>query len=1019
MAETRAGIEIDPNTLTSIRALIAALEQQLEVDFVPGFLRTLDETLPLTSATFKFDSSKQRYELGIGFGVKIGEDSDGEAKHLEISINIAVKPDKVTGNKRPAEYGGSLKIPIAESGLTHLQFDGQFTSKAGDMWVLQCSFIEEQSLPLGALFGATAPALAALIPQELTIPLQQSLTLVVAGRVGASGGRVRLILGLGFHTNVDLGQFPLVGVQFSSEQTRAFVTLELLVATHAFTHKELKALNGVLMELGSPLRIQPPSSTQQELTYGVYAGLTAVFGALKYAWYTQLKKPRRGSRSLSRSLRRQVPRSTSEDFPVTLGDNAAWLAVERSVGPIHLAKLGLEYRDGAISFTPEMIVSVGDLKLLLEGISVSLPLSSSGKPAFQVNGFGLEYANDTLKVAGAFLRSPKQGYDEYAGMASLQLKLKGSGVGLAAIGAYADHPDTGTSLFLYASLNAPLGGPPFFFVTGLSGGFGYNRDLHVPPLERVKEFPLVSQALDGTGGWNSENASETVAGQLRKLSQYIPLQPDTGFLALGVKFTSFKMLDGFALLTVVLGKRFELGMLGLARLQVPFSGSKALAVVELALQARFSPSEGVAMVRGELTPSSYILNPSCRLTGGFAFATWFAGQHAGDFVLTMGGYHPRFKVPAHYPIVPRVGFEWRLGSTLSLRGESYFALCAHAVMAGGSLAAEFRSGSAWASFRMGADFLISWKPYAYDISLSLHFKFGLGCLKASLGADLRIWGPDFGGYAKLKVFLFSVKVKFGNQGSPAPKPIGWGDFQSSFLPASNEVCNIAVADGLTRQVQPTSGEALWIVNPKEFALTTDTLVPLSAAHHPESSTPVSGKALGVVPMGVKAGTLESTLRVTLTRDGGDVEKGKFKYTVIQRQMPAGMWGDPKVRGSGSDERLSFPGVNDTSFVSDALVGLRIEPGEPPKAGDTDDLPVAALRFDPKIYSNAYAFEPLSEFRAMPGDDGTLRAEIRKTIATHAARNTLLEALGFNPAEDVALSADVVETFVFAPQVKAA
>lgn len=1016
MAETHAGIEIKPETLTSIRALIEALEQQLAVDFVPGFLRTLDETLPLTGAIFGFNSAKQKYELGIGFGVKIGEDSGGEARHLEIRLDIGVKPDPLTGSKRPAEYGGSLKIPIAESGLTHLQFDGQFTNKAGDLWVLQCNFIEELSVPLGALFGATAPALAALIPEELTIPLQQNLTLVVTGRVGSG---VRLMLGLGFHANVDLGQLPLVGVQFSSEQTRAFVTPELLVVTHAFTHKELKALNGVLMELGSPLRIQPPSSTRQELAPGAYAGMTAVFGKLKYAWYMQLKTPRRGSHPFSRSVRRQVSRSTSEDIPVTLGDNAAWLAVERAVGPIHLAKLGLEYRDGAVSFIPEMIVSVGDLRLLLEGISVRLPLSS-GTPEFRVDGFGLEYANDVLQVGGAFLRSRKEGHDEYAGMAALQLKLKGSGVGLAAIGAYADHPDTGTSLFLYASLNAPLGGPPFFFVTGLSGGLGYNRDLHVPPLERVKDFPLVSQALAGTGGWNSENASEIVAGQLRQLAQYIPLQPDTGFLALGVKFTSFKMLDGVALLTVVLGKRFEVGMLGLARLQVPFSESKkALAVVELALQARFAPSEGMALVRGELTSASYILSPDCRLTGGFAFATWFAGQHAGDFVLTLGGYHPNFHVPSHYPRVPRVGYEWRLGSTLTLRGESYFALCAHAVMAGGSLEASFKSGSAWASFRMGADFLISWKPYAYDITLHLHFKFGLGGLKASLGADLHIWGPEFGGYARLKVFLFSVKVKFGNQSGAAPKPIEWGEFQRSFLPASREVCSIAVADGLTRQVRPTSGEVLWIVNPKEFALTTDTVVPLSAAHHPESSTAVSGKALGVVPMGVKAGTLESTLRVTVMRDGGAVEAGKLKYTALQRRMPAGLWGDPKVHGSGDDERLGFPDVNGTSFVEDALVGLRIEPGELPRAGATDDLPVSALRFDPQIYSDAYAFQALSAFRAMPGDDPTRRTEIRKTLATHAARNTLLEALGFNPAEDVALSADVVETFVFAPQVKAA
>jgi imidazolonepropionase-like amidohydrolase len=56
--------------------------------------------------------------------------------------------------------------------------------------------------------------------------------------------------------------------------------------------------------------------------------------------------------------------------------------------------------------------------------------------------------------------------------------------------------DGKTSVFLYAYLDKALGGPAFFYVTGLALGFGYNRKVDVP-LEKIKDFPLVKQAIEG------------------------------------------------------------------------------------------------------------------------------------------------------------------------------------------------------------------------------------------------------------------------------------------------------------------------------------------------------------------------------------------------------------------------------------------------------------------------------------------------------------------------------------------
>ncbi|WPB81308.1 DUF6603 domain-containing protein [Archangium violaceum] len=1021
-------ISIDPNTIQSVRDVIFALERTFQVSFLPEFLRTLDDTLPLQSVTFAANTAKQQYEFAVEFGIKIGEEGQGEdaeSKHLILGLSMVLKPDQASGKfPHAAQYGAKVEVPVDWGDINGFIFEGQFTEKMGSTLVLQCNLVEEQALPLASLVGGVAPALGLAIPEDLAIPIRQNFLLVLMGQVTSK--RPRFLLGGGVSAGVDLGQLPLVGLYFTSGQTTANVSVDLLVATARFTKDEVKGINGVLEEMSSPMRIRASSATVQELEFGAYLVGYVAIGELIRSWYTPLKRRRTGTgvRSARGLIPRQLPRAALDDIPITLADNGAWLTVQRAVGPVHFEKLGLVYKDGAVQFVPEIVLSVGDLKLSLSGVAVRLPLPS-GSTQLLLEGFGLEYENATLRIAGAFLRKKHDGYEEYAGMAALQMGVKGQSLGLAAIGAYAVPNNGEPSLFLYATLDYPLGGPPFFFVTGLAAGFGYNRAFTAPALEDVQEFPLVKQAVEGTGDWNSDNATEAVATQLEALTRYLKIQPDTGFLTLGVKFTSFKMLDGFALLYAAIGKSFELGMLGLARLTVPFSkpGSAAkdpLVFVELALQARFAPEEGVVMVRGQLTPSSYLLGKACRLTGGFAFATWFAGPHAGDFVLSQGGYHPSFKKPSHYPDVPRVGFNWQVDSKISIRGESYFTLCAHAVMAGGYLKASYESGSAWASFTMGADFLISWRPYAYDIRLYVSFKAGLGCLKGSIGADLHIWGPSFGGKAQLDFWLFSVTVKFGNQGGVAPLPIGWDDFRSSFLPEDREIVSAAVSEGLLRQYRSPQGDEVWIVNPKEFSLVTDSVIPSKKAVYVPSNQELKGnQALGVAPMAMETNQLESEHRVSIKYKGTEVVANKFTVREEKRKVPEALWGPPKTQNVGGQKRLRFPGVNDRSFVEDTLAGLRLEPAPVPNPADTKDLPVELLRYETTSMPDAYSWQTLPGFRAQALEDDARRDAIRKSIASNAARDALLSSLGFTPAEHVTLRANVADLFVFAPQVKEA
>ena len=483
--------------------------------------------------------------------------------------------------------------------------------------------------------------------------------------------------------------------------------------------------------------------------------------------------------------------------------------------------------------------------------------------------------------------------------------------------------------------------------------------------------------------------------------------------------------DSFGLLTVAINEdKFELNLIGNSRLAVPAkeSGLDPVAQAEIILQARFAPSEGVLSVRAELTPASYILSGNCRLTGGFAFCIWYADPHDGDFVITLGGYHPAFKIPSHYPKVPRLGFKWQIDGNTSITGEAYFALCSHAVMAGGRLSFEYDDGWAWASLSVGADFLICWKPYYYDIRAHLHISAGISFVSGSLGVELHLWGPELGGTFEIDFWITSVTVKFGDQGSRDPLPIGWGEFRESFLPPDDEICSIAATEGLVKQLK-RGEEEIWILNPKQFALVTDAFIPsqkVFAGEHEKGK----GPAFGINPMGVKAGNLETEHRVTITRkDDSDDNpnsddwvpiEDQFSFIPVTKKAPTALWGEPRLTDKG---RLKLPETNGQQFVEGTLSGFRIVPAKEPEPGDTEDIMVAELQFDTKPFEPPYLWETHPAFEASTADDAGRRQKIRDTVASNTNRNSILQALGFDPAEMVSVNAAIADAFVFAPLVK--
>ncbi|ATB44685.1 DUF6603 domain-containing protein [Corallococcus macrosporus] len=872
---------------------------------------------------------------------------------------------------------------------------------------------DSASRDLKDLLGGVSPDLAQAVPAGMTVQLTDAHFAAVQPQ-----GPYKLLFGVDLGGGLNLAKLPLVGGFIPAGQ-EVRLAYQVQAASQAFDEDDMKALAELFTQQKVTLL---PSPVAQGLSFHG----TLTLGDKKLSLDLPVK--------LDKDTGQVVP---DEGGPSTFASTAGavkWFQTQKAFGPIHIERVGLKYADKQVEVLLDASMSVAGLSLGLSGMGVSSPLTALS-PTFHLDGLSLDFSQGPVEIGGALLRkevTDNEGtYDTYNGAAAVALRLQDTSLALQAIGAYADYHGA-PSLFLYASLEVPLGGPPFLEVKGISAGFGFNRSLTIPAVDQIATFPLVEQVIKGDlpDVGKTKDQAGLLLQQLDSLSTYIQPRAGAGFIAVGLKFSSFEMLNCFALLTVELGDRFEVDLLGVADLVVPkdVPGEKRvdpLAEVQLLLEARVAPEEGFVGVIAELAPSSYVLSRACHLTGGFALYTWFAGAHAGDFVVTLGGYHPRFPVPSHYPQVPRLGLNWRIDGNTLLKGDGYFALCSHALMAGGHAELSYHKGSVHASIKANVDFLMSWKPFAYDLQLGLDVRASVGILgPVDVNVDVHLWGPDFGGKARIHVVCVHITVAFGDSASRGPQALDWSGFQQSFLPPKEEDrTSITLSSGLSRQVD-FEGQPLWVVNPKQFELATGAFFPSKQAFAGSTSLDTDGafRDFGVRTMAVPADDLQTTQRITITREEVSVEDA-FQFAPLQKKAPASLWGAPDTVPNKPDQ-LRPPRPDEPRFTADPstgknpLSGYRIQPTKPPAARETAAIPTRMLRYETEQVPDAYAWSGVPAFQPGVNGDAESRTAITQTLASNTRRNQLLEALGFQPDRDVQLDASgVAQSFVIAPQVQ--
>jgi hypothetical protein len=590
-----------------------------------------------------------------------------------------------------------------------------------------------------------------------------------------------------------------------------------------------------------------------------------------------------------------------------------WLPIQRSFGPMYVEQVGVGSVEEGDSTTAVMLLVDGGLKMLgldigVDDLSVTVPVTTPLQPAtwkLGLAGLAVGFERDGLSIAGGLRerRRPTPAGQpalppDYVGM----MQVSFGQYGITAVGGYGEFPDGGggtyTSMFLFGALSAPIGGPPAFFVTGIGAGGGINRRLVIPTdMAKLPAFPLVA-AMDP----HSSLAGDPMAA-LDRLGSDFPPERGAFWFAAGVRFTSFVLVESIAVVSVEVGNGLEVNLLGLSRLDLP-TPATPLARLELALRARFSSRDAVLSVQAQLTDNSWIINESCRLTGGFAYVVWF---RTGQFVLTLGGYHPEFRKPPEFPSVPRLAFAWQVNDIISIKGTAYFALTASCVMAGAELDASLDAGWVWGRLLGGFDAVARFDPFRYKASAELEVSGGfeieicirfVGCatisFDLSISAELEIEGPELRGEARLDLGPASFPVRFGATGDlPSKDPLSWTEFYDKYLVAGDErrrVTEAVVTRGglaVPAGEQPDDGSAArpWKVL-AEFELSTSTRA-ASTTVNGDRVEGAAGFTLGVGPMQVAR--VSSEHRVDVLGPDGAAHNSQLLVLPVIGSVPAAVW----------------------------------------------------------------------------------------------------------------------------------
>ncbi|KAH7407444.1 hypothetical protein BKA64DRAFT_417254 [Cadophora sp. MPI-SDFR-AT-0126] len=480
------------------------------------------------------------------------------------------------------------------------------------------------------------------------------------------------------------------------------------------------------------------------------------------------------------------PATTVSEKPPAKGDT------NTKAGPLSISALSLQYKNGSLFVGVDATLVLGPLTFSVIGFTIEIELSKVKLDSLadvikeklvrvSIHGLAAGVDKPPLTLKGVFTHDTA-----VTGTAggSIESYRGGIAVGfkawkILAVGEYAivtmvkDGPQF-KSVFVYGKLDGPLVTLEFATISGVRLGFGYNSLVRLPKAEQLYQFPFISDSVTGDDPLMVLNALKDGP------NPFVYTKEGGCWFLAGMTITCFDCITLTAVLMFEVETKSShdgviIALLADGVFQMPplADPEVSLFYIELLIKVELNFIEGYIAADAALAPASHVYVPQAKLTGSGSFYSWFApNAHAGDWVVTIGGYHRAYKEPDHYPHnLTRLGLNFVVGNGIHVIGGAYVAVTPKCAMAGGALHISLDVGPVSAYADIALDVFVNFKPFYFIAEIRLSV--GIECevdllfvsfhISMSLGADLVLWGPDqFGGVAHVHFWFFGFSIDFGS-----------------------------------------------------------------------------------------------------------------------------------------------------------------------------------------------------------------------------------------------------------------
>ena len=370
-------------------------------------------------------------------------------------------------------------------------------------------------------------------------------------------------------------------------------------------------------------------------------------------------------------------------------------------------------------------------------------------------GVGLRIEAEAIS-GGGFLELDWENH-RYAGVLALNfLDLELVAVGLINTRLPNNQPGFSMLISIGVIFDPPFQLPYQFTLNGVGGLVGINRTMKVDVLQdRIRDGAITSIMFPRDV---IENAPKIIS-DLRAI-----FPPEEGhtvvapFLKIGWGTSTILEVDlGIFLEFPFSGRLILLGGIGiyLPNKEV----EERLVEIHIDVFGDFNFAESYVLIEGRLRDSQI---EGVTLTGGFAFVLDWGAQP--QFLMSVGGYHPRYKKPARFPDIPRLTAQINKGDDIRVSCKYYQAITSNSYQIGFSADLLVKKGKAVATGYFEMNALLQFDPlyFEFDIKISIRVAYRS---RTFAGVDLEflLSGPKpwrATGFAKIKILFFSLKIKF-------------------------------------------------------------------------------------------------------------------------------------------------------------------------------------------------------------------------------------------------------------------